>query len=155
MSGSTLSDVYTATDVARDTRRVLDEGHRPTGALIRDTDGTALLLSPAMKAQLDRYTRTGFRDTAHLLLRIVRPPSDEFDTGALGNLAWLSVLPLEDRVQFAVEYLRVLDQADGLGDAPVEQLVYEWQQTARAWADEDVRAGLVGDLPEPLHDVEL
>jgi hypothetical protein len=33
--------------------------------------------------------------------------------------------------------------------------MYEWQQTARTWADEALRADLLGEVPTPLHDVEL
>lgn len=154
--------VFQATDLARHSRAVLDEGHSQPGALIRDTDGTALLLAPAHKVHLDQYTRAGFRDAAHLLIQLVSsgadlsdPAADTGDVAGLGNLAWLSVLSAEDRLQFVVEYVRALDQADGLGGERVEQLLYEWQQTARAWMDEDVRAGLLGDVAEPLLDVEL
>ena len=155
MGRSAAAGIFTATDVARDSRTVLNEGHRPTGALIRDTDGTALLLSPAVKVELERYTRSGFRDAAHLLIGLLRSQADTSDTVSLGDLAWLAVLPVDDRAQFAAEYLEALDQADGLGTEQVERLLYEWQQTARSWADDAVREGLMGDLPEPLHDVEL
>lgn len=151
----TATDVFTATDVARASRAVLDRGHRTSGALIRDTDGTALLLAPAAKIRRDEYTRAGFRDAAHLLLALLAKSDTEPSPGALGDLAWLTVLPFEDQVHFVAEYVHALDRADGLGEEPVEQLLYDWQQTARAWADDEVRDGLVGDLPAPLSDVEL
>jgi len=145
--------VYQSTDLARRHREVVETARRPGGATIRDKDGEALLLTPASPVKRDRYVLRGLR-AAVQLLALLRTDRDG-DPLLYGSLAWLAVLPREDQVSFVWEYIRALQAVDGAGVEPVEQLLYEWQQTARAWVDDELRAELTSDLEEPLEDVEL
>jgi hypothetical protein len=152
----TRSEVFQATDVQRKSRAVLDAAHQPGGALIRDRDGEALHIGLAQEASLEHYLRRGFQNAAAIALACLaahRGPS--LTDPDFGDLAWVTVLPGDQQMLFVRDYVAALRKAPGLGTDQVDQLVYEWQQTARAWADEDLRDELRTDIPEPLYDVEL
>jgi hypothetical protein len=149
----TPDTLYQATDLARRHREVMDAARRPGGAIIRDRGGESFLLTPAAPVSRDHYLLEGLR-AAVQVLNLLRSEEPR-DSVLYGSLSWLSVLPREDQQQFVWEYVRVLQAASGTGVDAVEQLLYEWQQTARAWVDEDLRAELSSDLDEPLRDAEL
>jgi hypothetical protein len=132
----------------------MDAAHRPGGALIRDKDGTPFLLRAARTTALEQYALQGLRSAMRTVL-VLQQSTAERDPLHYGDFSWLATLPEHDQHEFVVEYVRALEAVEATGTEPVEQLVYEWQQTARAWADEDLRGELTADLPEPLHDVSL
>jgi hypothetical protein len=145
--------LYQATDLARRHREVVQAGRRPGGTMIRDKDGEALLLAPAGPVKREHYALEGLKAAVRVLslLRADQP----CDPLLYGSLAWMTVLPREDQTTFVWEYIRTLQVVDGTGVEVVEQLLYEWQQTARIWAEDSLRAELTGELDEPLSDVEL
>jgi hypothetical protein len=145
--------LYQSTDLARRHREVVETARHPGGAVIREKDGEALLLTLAAPVLRDRYVLNGFRSAIQVLHLLGTSVHRE---GLLyGQLAWLALLPEADQTTFIWEYVGALQAAEGTGTEPVEQLLHEWQQTARAWADEELRAELSTDLDEPLPDVEL
>ena len=145
---------YQATDLARHHRAVIDAA-RSGQALLRDKDGTALVLAPA--ADIERTY-----EIAELALELIRArqavdrETEQRSAGLYGDLAWLSVLP--DVVQ-----RRCLDElteallvaSSGMSLRPVELLLGDWRATAEAWADPDTREALVAEEAAPLVDVEL
>jgi hypothetical protein len=145
---------FQSTDLARRSRDVLVAARSTSGALIRDKDGESLLVEPAGRVARRGYELEGLRRAVRLL-GVLRLPTEQRDPVLLGEFAWVSVLPEADQPQFVWEYVRALEAVSGTGFDAVEQLVYEWQQTARAWANEDLRGELTAPLNAPLHDVEL
>jgi hypothetical protein len=145
---------FQATDLARRAREVMEAARRPGGALIRDKDGTAFSLSPAGGAGRMRYTLAGLRDAVRVL-RLLSLAAEVRDPVLYGDLAWAAALPDPEQVEFAWEYIRALESIPSTGVEAVEQLLYDWQQTARIFGDEGLRVSLGTDLDSPLDDVEL
>ena len=145
---------YQATDLARKHREVIDAA-RHGGALIRDKDGTALVMAPA--EVVDRADAI-----AQLALDLVRAAQAIMDDqhertpGAYGGLGWLSVLPVDSQRRFFEEMSDALMvAASGTSLRPVELLLGDWRATAEAWADPDTRKRLLAPEEAPLHDVGL
>jgi len=138
---------YQATDLARNHREVIDAARRGE-ALIRDKDGTALVLAPA--AELGRI-----REISSIALDLLRAQraadsSDRGDPTRYGDLAWISVLPEASQRDFAREMTdALLLAASGTSVRPVEVLIGDWRATAEAWADSDTRERLLADEPQP------
>ena len=84
--------------------------------------------------------------------------SDEVGSDAVGELAWVAVLPESDRRLFAEEMSRLLAEAAETDDlALVEQALREWRVTAETFADpelaERLSKPLVADgalVPRPI-----
>lgn len=145
---------FQATDLARRSREVLSAARTATGAIIRDKDGESLLVEPAGRSGRVRYELAGTRNALRVL-RLLDVPAESRDPVLYGELAWIAVFPDSDQKLFAWEFVRALESMDATGPEPIEQLLYEWRQTARAWVDEDLRGELTGPLTAPLVDVEL
>jgi hypothetical protein len=145
---------FQATDLARRSRDVLSAARTVGGAIIRDKDGESLLVEPAARSGRARYELAGMRN-AFRVLRLLAMPFEHRDPVLYGELAWLAVLPGADQESFVWEYVRMLEAMGATGPEPVEQLIYEWRQTARAWADEDLRGELLSPQPNPSSHVEL
>ena len=146
---------FQATDLARRARDVMSAARLPGGALIRDKDGTSFLLAPAGTVSREHYVLAGMKDAVRVLRLVAMPRSPDRDPVLYGDFAWLAELPDDAQCDFAWEYVRLLEAVPGRGTEPVEQMLYEWQQTARAYADEELRGELIGNLGAPLTDVEL
>ncbi|MBA3587818.1 MAG: hypothetical protein H0W41_09300, partial [Chloroflexi bacterium] len=92
---------YQATDLARNHRNVMAEA-RAGYALVRDKDGTTLILTPA--GDVERL-----RELADLALglatlqRVLTRPMDQRATALYGSFAWASALPEENQRAFADE----------------------------------------------------
>jgi hypothetical protein len=145
---------YQATDLARNHRDVIDAA-RGGGALIRDKDGTTLVMAPA--AEISRTQEIA--DLALDLLRVEQAlESTEAPRSAAsyGGLAWLSVLPDDSQRRFLTEVgEELLMAASGTSLAPVGHTLADWRATAEAWADPETRDALLADEVAPLRDVEL
>ena len=145
---------YQATDLARHHRAVIDAA-RSGQALLRDKDGTALVLAPA--ADIERTY-----EIAEFALELIRArqavdrETEQRSAGLYGDLAWLSVLPDEIQRRCLDELTEALLVASsGMSLRPVELLLGDWRATAEAWADPDTREALVAEEAAPLVDVEL
>lgn len=145
---------FQATDLARRSRDVLSAARSATGAIIRDKDGESLLVEPAGRSGRVRYELAGMRNALRVL-RLLDMPESSRDPVLYGELAWIAVLCENDQKLFAWEFVRALESMDATGPEPIEQLLYEWRQTARAWVDEDLRGELSEPLAAPLTDIEL
>jgi hypothetical protein len=145
--------MYQATDLARKSRDVL-EAARHGRALIRDKDGTAFEILLAGTSSRQRFVFAGMQRFIQTLslLEIERGRRDPV---LYGDFAWLAALPDDEQRRFIWEYVRAIEAALGIGPEVVDQLVYEWQQTARVYADPDLLAELTADVAAPLADVEL
>jgi hypothetical protein len=145
---------YQATDLARHHRAVIDAA-RSGQALLRDKDGTALVLAPA--AEIERTY-----EIAELALELIRARQavdrevGRRSAGPYGDLAWLSVLPDEVQRRCLDEITEALLVASsGTSLRPVELLLGDWRATAEAWADPDTRQALMLEETAPLDDTEL
>jgi hypothetical protein len=145
---------YQVTDLARHHRAVVDAA-RAGRALLRDKDGTALVLAPA--AEIERTY-----EIAELALELIRARQavdqqvGNRSAGLFGDLAWMSVLPDDAQRQFLDEITEtLLVAASGTSLRPVELALGDWRATAEAWADLETREALLADEPAPLTDVEL
>jgi hypothetical protein len=145
--------MYQATDLARKSRDVL-EAARHGRALIRDKDGTAFEILLAGTSSRQRFVFAGMQRFIQTLslLEIERGRRDPV---LYGDFAWLAALPDDEQRRFIWEYVRAIEAALGIGPEVVDQLVHEWQQTARVYADPDLLAELTADVAAPLADVEL
>ncbi len=145
---------YQATDLARRHREVIDAA-RTGRALVRDKDGTALILTLA--ADVERNEEIA--DLALELVRLrqaVEQPAEHRSPMSYGDQAWLSVLPDADQRRFLDELTEaLLIAASGTSLRPVELLIDDWRATAEAWADPDTREALLAKERAPLADVEL
>ncbi len=133
---------YQSTDLARNHRKVMAEA-RAGYAIVRDKDGTTLILTPV--ADVERL-----RELADLALglatlqRVLARAADQRATALYGTFAWASVLPENDQQQFAEELAdALLVASSGASLGPVRELVGDWIATAEAWADPDTREALL------------
>ena len=145
---------FQATDLQRRAREVLDAARRPEGALIRDKDGTNFQVMLAGRAGNDSYALAGLTDVLRVL-RLTRLPEAERDATLYGELGWLAALPLDAQTDFAWAYARAIQAIPATGVGPVEDLLYDWVQTARTWSDAALRESLTWPLDAPLDAVEL
>lgn len=145
---------FQATDLARRSREVLNAARTSTGAIIRDKDGESLLVEPAARSGRVRYELAGMRNAVRLL-RLLDLPEGVRDPVLYGEFAWVAALPDDDQKQFAWEFVRALESIEATGPEPIEQLLYEWRQTARAWVDQELRGELTEPIAVPLTDIEL
>lgn len=152
--GSAIELTFQATDLARRHREVMDAARRPEGVAIRDKDGVTFVIVPAAGVRQDRYVLAGLTDAIRVMALLRSDPADA-DPLLYGSLAWLAALPRQAQEEFVWEYLRALQAVAGTGTEAVDEVLYEWQQTARAWSDERLRGELRRDVPVPLADVEL
>lgn len=140
---------YQATDLARNHRHVMAEA-RAGYALVRDKDGTTLILTPA--ADVDRLRElTDLALGLATLQRVLARPLDQRATALYGGFAWASALPEENQRVFADELADALLMArSGTSLDQVRDLIDDWIATAEAWSDPDRRARLLTDVPDPL-----
>lgn len=140
---------FQATDLARSTREVMTAAGTPSGAVIRDKDGRSFLLAPAATVSRDRYVLEGLRSAVRVL-RLLTLDAFHGEPLLYGDLAWLADLPENDQREFCWEYIKALETISVIGVEGVEDLLYAWQQTARAWADPEIRDQLTAELSAPL-----
>jgi hypothetical protein len=124
-------------------------------ALIRDKDGTALVMTTA--SRLERAQEVCAIAVALVqVARALAEPSERRSPAAYGDFAWLSVLPEDAQRRFLGETTdRLLITASGGRVDDLEELVGDWLATAEAWSNPATRDALVADEVSPLRDVEL
>lgn len=146
--GFSLGETYQVSDLAKRRLDVVARARRG-GALIRDKDGLALMLSPADDVVRNERLIAIAGDFLRLLDKSANPTS-------FGSLSWLTVFDEDGRRAFLNE-LRVplIVALSGGPTVPVEELLSDWQATAETWSDEALRDELMRPLTRPLHDIEL
>ena len=145
---------FQATDLQRNARDVLNAARTPEGALIRDKDGTNFLVSLAGRASRDGYALEGLTNVLRLL-RLTSLDDAQRDPVLYGALAWAAALPVDAQVEFAWAYANAIQSIASTGLGPVEDLIYDWQQTARVHGDTKLHGSLTNTIKTPLHHVEL
>ncbi len=145
---------YQATDLARNHRQVVDDA-RDGVAVIRDKDGTALVMTSA--SRFERANDIGGTAVSLVQLwQVLAGPADRRTTAAYGEFAWLHSLPEEAQHRFLAEMTdRLLVVASGGRLDQLSELAGDWLATAEAWGDADTREALLANEPEPLRHVEL
>lgn len=149
-----MGTTFQVTDLARNHREVVDRA-RHGGALIRDKDGTALLLAPA--ADVARAHDLAVLAAAFLRLRTTTdlPPKQRTVAG-YGTFAWLRVFEEEYQREFLDEVTEpILVALSGGPLQPAIDIIEDWRATSATYADENLRGELGRPLPRPLHHVEL
>ena len=61
----------------------------------------------------------------------------------------------EAKLAFLEEFLATLQSVSATGPGPVEDLLYDWQQTARVLADPELTARLTANIETRLRSVDL
>jgi hypothetical protein len=145
---------YQATDLARNHRQVVDDA-RAGIAVIRDKDGTALVMTTA--AVLERAQEIGATAVAVVqVAQALAEPADRRTTSAYGDFAWLRPLPEDAQRRFIAEMTdRLLVVASGGRLDQLSELAGDWLATAEAWGRSDTQDALLADEPAPMRDVEL
>lgn len=140
--------VFQSTDLARNAAKVMAAARTHLGALIRDKDGRTYALTAAGPIAAMQYALDGLSDATvlHELLKTDTPRKST----QYGKFAWLASLPAKARQEFLDEYVAALLQVRATGIEPVEQLLYEWQQTARVYDDPELVAELATPINDPL-----
>ena len=134
--------VFQASDLAGARRREFISAARSGRALLRDTDGFALVMVPL--AELEAVTELG-----HTAVALIRAESVLRQAKArpfeLGAMAWLSVFDEDDRTEFFDELHDAISLADSTHDLePLRTCLKAWQTTARALSDPTRRQILTG-----------
>ena len=125
--------VFQASDLAGSRRREFISAARSGRALLRDTDGFALVMVPL--TELEAVTELG-----HTAIALIRAESmlrqDKARPFDLGAMAWLSVFDEDDRIDFFDELHDAITLADSTHDLqPLRTCLRDWQTTARALSD--------------------
>lgn len=137
--------VYTASDLARRRRELLDSARRGV-ARLRDTDGTSLvMLREGHVLALTLAARWSMARSR--LAALLGLPPESRPNAAYGEAAWLRVFDDDDLREFLTELDEALvatlaDESPG----PLEQLLSDWRATATALADPKTRGVLLGDF---------
>lgn len=147
-------DAFQVTELQRNYRAVLTEA-RESGALIRDKDGLMLIVLPARDIQRTQYLNELMADAIRMG-KALRSPRSERGASHYGSLAWASVLTEKDQAEFLESLTDQLLVSQFSGSTEVlEDLLGDWQATARAWSDEGLRHELVTDIDPPSPDLDL
>ena len=80
---------------------------------------------------------------------------DKHDSLSYGTLSWMAPLSDDDKLAFLEEFLATLQSVSATGPGPVEDLLYDWQQTARVLADPELTARLTANIETRLRSVDL
>lgn len=147
-------EAFQVTELQRNYRVVLSEA-RESGALIRDKDGLMLLIAPAGDVQRTQYLNELMADVLRMT-RALQSPKSERSAAHYGSLAWVSVLTEKDQAEFlqSISDQLLISQFSGSTEA-LEDLLGDWQATARAWSDDGIRKELLADIDLPVADIEL
>lgn len=114
---------------------------------VRRRDGAALLLTREDRiADSDEGVMSAGRALRNLLAHV---PADVAAAAMTDEFPWVDVLPVEDRQQFAADFVRAFRASAELGNWSVlAQTLREWRATAAVHAE----PGLAAALSEPLSD---
>lgn len=154
MRTKVAKEAFQVTELQRNYRVVLSEA-RESGALIRDKDGLMLIIQPAGDVQRTQYLNELMADVLRMT-RVLHSPQSERSASHYGSLAWASVLTEKDQEEFlqSLSDQLLISQYSGSTEV-LEDLLGDWQATARAWSDEGLRKELLTDIDLPLADIEL
>lgn len=145
---------FQVTELQRNYRAVLTEA-RESGALIRDKDGLILIVQPARDTQRAQYLNELMADAIRMV-KVLHSPQSGRNAGHYGSLAWASVLTEKDQEKFLDSLTDQLLISQHSGSTEVlEDLLGDWQATARAWSDEGLREELLTDIDLPPVGIEL
>ena len=145
------SVIFQSSDLATQRTEVL-KAARNGRALVRDKDGTGLVMLPEQDLNLlEQYAAWS---QIHARLSVLIESDQSLTVGVLGDLAWLRVFDRDDIAEFAAELHSSL--VAGLSDrdiTPVEETVHAWRVTAKQLEDPLRRSVLLerveeGDLLE-------
>ena len=153
-SSFVTATAYQVTDLARNHREVVDKA-RHGGALIRDKDGTVLLLAPAADINHE-HELTALATAFVRLTQTLASSPVQRSTAAYGDFAWLTAFEEEYQLQFLAELTKpVLVALSGGPLEPALTLIDDWRVTSITYADEELRAELTRPIPKPRRDLEL
>lgn len=134
--------IFQASDLA--TQRVdFLKAARAGRALLRDKDGTSLVMLPEQRLEvLEQYAEWS---QVHQRLINLLSSKKRLTVAELGDLAWLRVFETDDITEFADELHNAL--IAGLADSdvsPIAEAVQAWRVTARQLEDPLRRSVLLG-----------
>jgi hypothetical protein len=131
--------MYQASDLAKQRRDFIDAG-RAGRALLRDTDGFALVLSPLHVMEVEQEIRSTAINVLRTEAALTRP---DVRTSEL-PYGWLLQFDEDDREEFLNEIRDAVTLAESTCDVePIRHCLDDWQRTARALSDPNRRAILM------------
>jgi hypothetical protein len=135
--------IYQPSDLAGAKRVVFLEAARAGRARLRDKDGTSLVMLPEHDLDvLERYAHWSRLGTQ---LDVLLSSGRSVSVSELGELGWLRVFDSDDLREFVSELNTTLLASLADNDvALVEQVIRDWQVTARQLEDPLRRAVLTG-----------
>jgi hypothetical protein len=134
--------IFQASDLAKDRTKFLDAA-RTGRALVRDKDGTGLVMLPEAELEvLEGYARWS---QVHQRISSFLESKREITVSELGDMAWLRVFDRDDIAMFASELHESL--VAGLSDLDLSataETIAAWRTTSRQLEDPLRRSVLVG-----------
>lgn len=134
--------IFQSSDLATQRVEFLNAA-RAGRALLRDKDGTSLVMLPEQRLEvLEQYAQWS---QVHLRLTSLISSGKRLSVSELGDLAWLRVFDIDDITEFAGELHNAL--IAGLSDsdvAPIAETINAWRVTARQLEDPLRRSVLLG-----------
>lgn len=134
--------IFQSSDLATQRVEFLNAA-RAGRALLRDKDGTSLVMLPEQRLEvLEQYA---LWSQVHQRLSSLLSARKRLSVAELGDLAWLRVFDIEDIAEFSAELHNAL--IVGLADSdisPVAETVNAWRTTARQLEDPLRRSVLLG-----------
>ena len=154
MGRTVAKAAFQVTELQRNYRVVLSEA-RESGALIRDKDGLMLIIQPAGDAQRTEFLNELMADALRMS-KVLQSPQSERSPAHYGSLAWASVLTGKDQKEFLqalIDQLLITQYSGSM--EPLDDLLGDWQATARIWSDEELRDELLKDINLASVDIDL
>lgn len=132
--------VYQASDLAKSRRDFINAG-RAGSAVLRDTDGFALVLTPLQDRENERLISEVAVNVLRTETGLARPGVRQSEV----PFGWLLVFDEDDRNEFLNEIRDAVSLAASTDDAtPIRTCLEDWKRTARALGDPQRRAILIG-----------
>ncbi len=137
--------LFQSSDLQKHRRKVLDAGRTDEGAVVRDTDGTTLLLLPKV---LHDGLEVMVEMTQGFLVAAAAIDRDSTRASEFGSFAWMVFLDADDRKECLFDLRDALALLANGNRSAFEDVLEAWRITATELSDELRRTVLLGKLQD-------
>jgi hypothetical protein len=131
---SATAEVFQVSDLAGASRREFLKRAKVSGASLRDTDGTMLIMLPESEVATLREVQAVFLALIAAEARLAE--TDQPSPASLGSLSWLAEFDADDRAEAIVEIRDSLALSATQRDpAPIRETLHAWAVTAATMRD--------------------
>jgi len=135
--------IFQASDLAKERRKVLDAA-RSGRALVRDSDGTGLVMLREQEFSVLESFAKWSRELERLRLLLDGEPVTS--VAAYGEFGWLRNFDQDDKLTFVSElHDALLVALADLDTAGIDELISDWRVTARQLEDPTRRSVLLNE----------